>query len=288
MNAESAALAEMVDLTTYPLHETGSPALQQVLEQVHTALAAQGCSVLSGFIRPDVLTRLEAEGQAVAGQAYYQVETVNAYNISPDTPLPPDHPARLTFERGNAFVARDLLPTSCLIHQLYVHPLFQRFIADCFQVPQIYELADPLSGLCLNVLQPGKGHPWHFDINEFTVSLLTKPAAQGGVFEYCPNIRSPDDENFAAVRRVLMNEPDVPVRPLDLQCGDLQLFRGRHALHRVTEVEGTAERHTAIFAYTREPGVIGKVARTRQLFGRVLPEHYAAERDYVRSDTLMD
>jgi len=32
-------------------------------------------------------------------------------------------------------------------------------------------------------------------------------------------------------------------------------------------------RHAAIFAYTQEPGVIGRLrGETRQLFGRVLPE----------------
>ena len=47
-------------------------------------------------------------------------------------------------------------------------------------------------------------------------------------------------------------------------------------------------RSAAIFAYTRRPGVIGRLARTRQLFGRVLPEHEQAERQRVRSDALLD
>ena len=76
---------------------------------------------------------------------------------------------------------------------------------------------------------------------------------------------------------------------LDLRPGDLQIFRGRHSLHRVTRVGAdSCPRHAAIFAYTREPGVIGRVARTRQLFGRVLPEHEQAEQQRVRSDALLD
>jgi hypothetical protein len=50
----------------------------------------------------------------------------------------------------------------------------------------------------------------------------------------------------------------------------------------------SASRHAAIFAYTNEPGVIGRVERTRQLFGRVLDEHVAAEAARVRSDALID
>ena len=63
-----------------------------------------------------------------------------------------------------------------------------------------------------------------------------------------------------------------------LYCyGDLQIFRGRHSLHRVTRVgAGSPPRHAAIFAYTLEPGVVGRVERTLQLFGRVLPEHEEA------------
>jgi hypothetical protein len=34
--------------------------------------------------------------------------------------------------------------------------------------------------------------------------------------------------------------------------------------------------------------VIGSVERTRQLFGRVLPEHLAAEGREVRADALLD
>jgi hypothetical protein len=47
-------------------------------------------------------------------------------------------------------------------------------------------------------------------------------------------------------------------------------------------------RHAAIFAYTERAGVIGRVARTMQLFGRVLTEHEAAEAARVRSDDLLD
>ncbi len=82
---------------------------------------------------------------------------------------------------------------------------------------------------------------------------------------------------------------DIDQAALDLGPGDLQIFRGRHSLHRVTRIpEESAPRHAAIFAYTGQPDVIGRVARTEQLFGRVLPEHLDAENDPVRSDALID
>ena len=277
----------VVDTDRYPLAEPAGDAWNAVVARTRQELADSGCSLLPDFIRPAQQSTLRAEGERVAPLAYYDVETVNVYNIDLDDELPPDHPGRVTMERGNAFVARDHIDPSAIIHQLYTSVPFQRFIADCFELPRLYELADPFSGLVLNVIPPGREHPWHFDTNEFTVSLMTRPPEDGGVFEYCPNIRSAQSENLDDVRAVLDGRGERLIRRLDLRPGDLQLFKGRYALHRVAEVRGSTARHTAIFAYSERPGVIGSVARTRQLFGRVRPEHLAAE-GRVRVDQLLD
>ncbi|WP_018656101.1 HalD/BesD family halogenase [Actinomadura flavalba] len=291
MNAVAAhttgPLAEVVDTGRYPLHDPAGPAWSATVARVRADLRDVGCSVLPDFIRPELRETLRREGAAIAPTAHYDVETVNAYNIDITTPLPDDHPGRLTVERGNAFVARDRIPATALIQRLYTSEVFQRFVADCFGLDAMHELADPLSGLCLNVVNPGMEHPWHFDTNEFTVSMLTQEPEDGGVFEYCPGIRSATGENFADVRAVLTGEGDHLVRTLTLRPGDLQLFQGRYSLHRVSPVGGDRPRHSAIFAYSEKPGVIGSVARTRQLFGRVLPEHLAAE-GRVRVDGLLD
>ncbi|WP_231334752.1 arpA protein [Actinomadura graeca] len=251
-------------------------------------LADSGCSVLPDFIAPSLLGALREECAKVAPLAHYDVETVNAYNIDVRSPLPDDHPGRITVKRGNAFVARDDIPADFIVQRLYSSPLFQHFVASCFGLVRVHELGDPLSGLCLNVVAPGMGHPWHFDTNEFTVTVVTQEPDGGGVFEYCPNIRSAEAENFADVRSVLTGHGGHLVRRLALRPGDLQLFKGRYSLHRVTPVRGGRARHTAILAYSERPGVIGSVERTRQLFGRVLPEHLAAEGRAVRVDALLD
>ncbi len=185
-------------------------------------------------------------------------------------------------------MARDRIPADSVLEALYTDPAVQRFVADCFGLAQVHELADPFSGLVLNVVEPGLAHPWHFDVNEFTVSMLTGEPEAGGVFEYCPNLRSPGDENLDAVTAVLDGAAPHLVRRLELKPGDLQLFQGRYALHRVSPVEGSTARHSAILAYSERPGVIGSMARTRQLFGRVSPVHVANERGTVRVDRLLD
>jgi hypothetical protein len=279
----------VVDTARYPLDAPGSPGWQALVARVRDDLARDGCSVLAGFVDPAAHGALRREGEQVAPWAHDEVEVVNAYNIATDTPLPDDHPGRIALERGNGFVARDRIPDDFVVHRLYTSQLVQGFVAACLGLGEVHPLADPLAGLCLNVIPPGRAHPWHFDTNEFSVSILTRPAERGGVFEFCPGIRSAASENLSDVRDVLTGRaPDGRVRRLALRPGDLQLFTGRYSLHRVTTVEGAVARHSAILAYTERPGVVGSVARTRQLFGRVLPEHLAAERHRVRGDRLLD
>ncbi|MGD9482637.1 arpA protein [Streptomyces sp. TRM70308] len=283
-------LDHLVDTARYPLSDPASAAGQAVVSRARRELADRGCTVLPDFVRPELRETMRRECADLAPHAHYDVETVNVYNIAVDTDLPPDHPGRRTYRRGNAFVPRDRLPGDALISRLYTHPHFRAFLARCFGLPALHELADPLSGLVLNVVAPGMEHPWHFDTNEFTVSMLTQRPEGGGDFEFCPGIRSAADERFDAVRDVLEGRGDHLVRRLPLSPGDLQLFQGRYALHRVSPVRGTTARHSAIFAYSERPGVVGSVARTRQLFGRVLPEHLAAQERAarVRADGLLD
>lgn len=280
-------LASIIDLERYPLTDNTDSAYSTLLSNIHAQLEEDGCCVLPGFITPDASERISDEGDSIADAAYYHVETVNAYNTDIEQPCPADHPAAIQFERGNAFVARDRIPASHCIQQLYTAAAFKQFLADCFHLDEIHELADPLAGLCLNVVRPGRTHPWHFDTNEFTVSLLTRRADSGGEFEYFPDIRSPQAENFEQVRDVLTGDRSA-VKQLNLQRGDLQLFKGRYSLHRVTTVNGLNDRHTAIFAYSQEPGIINKAERSRQLFGRTTEAHHADTAAHVRSDNLMD
>ncbi|MFI2474500.1 arpA protein [Nocardia xishanensis] len=285
--AATGVLDEIVDTARYPLASPGSAEWRAAVDAARADLADGGCTVLREFIRPELIETLRAQGEDMAPHAHYEIERVNAYNIPLDTALPQDHPGRVVMERGNAFVPRDRIPAEALIHRLYTSDAFQRFVADCFGLSELHEYADPLAGLCLNVVAPGMSHPWHFDTNEFTVSMLTQLPEAGGVFEYCPDIRSPQAENLGDVRDVLAGDGERLIRRLELRPGDLQLFQGRFSLHRVSPVSGGKQRHSAIFAYTDRPGVIGTVERTRQLFGRVLPEHVAEDR-LVRGDRLLD
>ncbi|MBO6548051.1 MAG: hypothetical protein JJ964_00355 [Rhizobiales bacterium] len=283
-------LEQFTNSSTYPLLNQDSQNYKTLIKNLQSDLNKKGCAVLKGFIKPKWHAQIENEGELVAPLAYYKQETVNAYNVPLNSDLPEDHPAKITMQRENAFVAKDLIPETDIIHRLYNNELFSRFLANCFNYEKLYQLADPLAGLCVNVLNPGCSHPWHYDINEFTVSLLTKKPEAGGNFRYSPGIRTPGNENLSEVKNILLNgdNPHNQVTDLSLEVGDLQLFKGRYSLHQVSPVKGEEQRHTAIFAYTLEPGVIGGVERTKQLFGRALEAHEIAEREKVRADELLD
>ena len=282
-------LPDLVDLQAFPIHDPSSAECVAAVDRARGGLRAEGCAVLGGFVRPEAVARLNDEIVARKHATHYSTQVINPYfHTSFNAGYPVDHPVNTFIERSSGFIPGDAWDPGCATDILFRAPEVARFIADCLEIPTLYCYDDPLAGLTSNVCDPGQQFTWHFDTNDFAVTVLVQPASDGGLFEFVPQIRSADDEGFDAIAAVLAGSWEG-VRTLDLQPGDLQIFRGRHSLHRVTRVgPGSRPRHAAIFAYTLEPGVIGRVERTRQLFGRVLPEHEEAERQRVRSDALLD
>lgn len=281
-------LAHIVDLQRFPIREPGHPSYRSAAEQARADLDAVGCSVIRGFFRPDAMAVLQDEARSLAPHAHVNNIQSNPYSTRDDPSLPEDHPVRLFMERTNAFVPRDHIPADSALHTLYACNDFKRFVAECLGEPIIHEYADPLAGLVLNVLKPGCQHPWHYDANEFIVSTLVQEADEGGVFEYCPNIRSPGNENYGQVSRIIRGDDHGPVRKLALRPGDLQLFKGRFALHRVTRVNSREPRISAIFAYAQRPGFVSTLERAQQLFGRTTPIHHETAQQRIVEDGLID
>ena len=232
---------------------------------------------------------LDDEIWARKNTTHYSTQAINPYfHVDPNPEFPDDHAVNTFLERSSGFVPGDSWEPGCATDVVFRSEHLTGFIAECLGIPELHCYADPLAGLTANVLDPGQQFTWHFDTNDFAVTVLVAEADEGGLFEYVPGIRSSEDEGFDDIKVILDGGRDN-VHTLELRPGDLQIFRGRYSLHRVSRVASdSAPRHAAIFAYTAEPGVIGRVERTMQLFGRVLPEHEAAEHARVRSDELLD
>lgn len=279
----------LFDLSTCPLDDPADRRWAHAVNEARQQLDRDGCAVIPGLLRPEAVQVLDDEITVRKHTTHYSTQFMNPYfHVDPDPDYPSDHTVNTFLERSSGFIPGDSWNPGCATDQVFRCPELAAFIAACLGLTELHCYADPLAGLTANVLDPGQQFTWHFDTNDFAVTVLVAAADDGGLFEYVPGIRSPQDEGFDAIKAVLDGDRR-PVRTLELRPGDLQIFRGRYSLHRVSRVAGdSCPRHAAIFAYTAEPGVIGRVERTQQLFGRVLPEHEAAERQRVRSDTLLD
>jgi hypothetical protein len=282
-------ISDLVDLDAYPIHDPHSAGYVAAVDRARGQLADSGCALNKDFVKPHALEVLAEEIEANKPDTHFSVQKMNPYfhtEIRPDYPL--DHPVNTFIERSSGFIPGDSWETNCANDLLFRSPEVAQFLAACLSIPALYCYADPLAGLTANILDPGQQFAWHFDTNDFAVTVLVQEADEGGLFEYVPGIRGAGDEGFDRIAAVLADRGEGVVS-LDLRPGDLQIFKGRYSLHRVTRVAPNSRpRHAAIFAYTEQDNVIGRLDRTQQLFGRVLPEHIAAEESRVRSDTLLD
>lgn len=256
---------QAINPTAYPIQNLAAPASNLLIQQCRDQLAKQGYCILRDFITPAALIAIQAECVTLAPVAHYTTRYTNPYKTPDDPTLPPGHPMRSFALRTNAFIAQTQFEPDSLLLKLYHSDRFKQWIAACFNLAVVYEYADPLGGLVLNLLRPAAEHPWHFDENDFSVILLVQPAEQGGQFQVVPHIRSAEAENFDQVAQVLKGT-SPRVQQIDLAPGDLCLFYGKHSLHRVTQVLGQAERQTVIFSYTQQPGVSGRVENNLQIF----------------------
>ena len=282
-------LEHLINTDRFPLNTPSAKAYREAVAAAQASLADDGCAVLKRFIRDDTLQVMSDEIAARKQTTHYSTECINPYFHTQSNPgYPVQHPVNTFLERSSGFIPGDSWEATTSHRTLFEHPALCHFLADCLELEALYPYTDPLAGLTANILDPDQQFTWHFDTNEFAVTVLVDAADEGGLFEYVPGIRSATTEGFDAIQSVLEGGREG-IRTLDLEPGDLQIFRGRHSLHRVTRVAPDSRpRHAAIFAYTEQDGVIGRVERTQQLFGRVLPEHIAAERERVRSDALLD
>jgi Phytanoyl-CoA dioxygenase (PhyH) len=273
----------LIDYDSFPIDQEGAER-RTLVERVRSDLARDGCAVIKRFLRPEGVAALAAEAESVADKGHRSFNRTNVYFTKDDPSLPPDDPRRQFFDRSNAFVPADNFTKSGALRTIHDSPGFDQFIQDCLQEQKFHRYADPLADVIVNVAQEGNGFPWHFDTNNFTVTIAIQNAEHGGAFEYAPGIRE-GDENFAEVARVL-NGTSNKVRVLHLEPGDLQIFRGRYSLHRVAPLRGKRPRYVAIFSYVEEPNMVGAPERAMQLYGRTLPIHH--ERAGQRADTYID
>lgn len=259
---------QLVDLKRYPVHDLEGEPGHTLVALGRDQLARSGACVLEDFLQPEAVAVARAETEALLGEAFYCEKNHNPYLAPNDPAFPADHPRNLSQVSDLGGLADDLFGNGSVLRSLYRWDELQAFLAALLKVPRLHPYADPLASLNVNVFQPGQQLGWHFDNADWAVTLMLQPATGGGVYEYLPWIRGPEQENYEAVARVLGGQRDG-VRRLAMGEGALVLFRGRYSLHRVTPVEGARPRLVAVFSYDTEPGVMLSEHNRQLFYGRV-------------------
>ena len=263
-------LKTIVDLEKYPIHNLNSPIIKRLIERCKAELEENSCSTIPNFILPQSLEVMRSELEKQLDEVYMSKESINAYLYAKDDPsLPKDHPKRNFMNRYNGYLNSDCFQKNSEMKYLYETEELLKFVSACLGVSPIYRWADPLACHAYNVMRPEGILPWHFDSCEFTLSIMIQKPDEGGIFEYCPFIREPGNENFDEVKKVLDGER-TRVRQLKLEPGDLQIFKGRFTLHRVTKVEGQKSRYMCIPAYVLDPWRVNTPEHSKAIYGKIL------------------
>jgi hypothetical protein len=278
-------LNDIVDLDTYPINQPSNQKYKDIINYNKKLLDNNGCCVLKNFIKEESINRMKQEAERKLNKVYWTKDKHNPYFIKDDETLPKDHPKRIFTVRESGYINSDDLEQNSDLNHLHDSDEMLKFVSDCLGVYPLYKWVDPLGKNPYSIMHSGHYFPWHFDGNEFTLSILVQKSEKGGIFEYSPDLRSKDNENFENVTKVLRGDRGA-VKSLDLKPGDLQIFKGRFSMHRVTKIEGKSSRYIALPCYVKDPYRVNKPEHSIQVYGKAMPIHY--KRNNIEADGLTD
>jgi hypothetical protein len=258
--------SQLIDLERFPVDDIESTAGKAVVERFAADLRDTGLCRMEGFLRPAAVETLCVEVSRLAAGANYSLKACNPYFTRKNPDLSDDDARNIMTPRCLGMVAGDLIPEESGLKRLYRWEPLHRFLSAILGQGQVHVLADRYQCLNISVMPEGPGHNWHFDDPDFVVTLMLQKPEGGGAFECVPGLRSPEDENYAGVREVLLGARDR-VNVVPFQPGTLMIFRGRYALHRVSPVTGSRPRLIAVLSYSTQHGYLGSDLANRLVYG---------------------
>ena len=257
----------MSDVLDLDRHHLGDPTYRA---SQRTTLDVDGALVLRGLVPSAVVEVIVSEMAGREDEAFYAGSTHNVYLTDPDPALPADHPFNRQVRSTKGLLADDQIPADSPLRSIYADALLRSFLCSVLGIDEIHPYADTLSSINVHFAPTGRELGWHFDNSSFAVTMLLRAPEGGGVFEYVPGARdaAAGEQGFDIVDAVLDGEGDADIARLAFGPGDLVLFRGRDALHRVTPTEGPVTRLLVVFAFNDEPGVRLSESALATFYGR--------------------
>lgn len=261
----SQPLSELVDLERYPLEDDAGSA--ELITTCRAQLAQSSFACLPGFLTAAAVRTMTAEVLAALPRAYRRESAFSAYDERDLERYPENDVRRRKHLSCQFVVANDVLDPSGQLQSLYRNDTLRRRVAQMLDEPELHPLADPVMACTSTVMFDGDTHGWHFDLNDFVVSILLQAPEAGGTFDFAPNIRGEGNENYDEVAAVLDGRSSR-LRSVRVEAGTLLLFCGQRALHRVPPVIGATPRVIALFSYDRRPGVRYGAEQYQRVVGR--------------------
>lgn len=231
-------------------------------------LETDGALILRQFFTPDAIDKVVRDSAPFEDSAFYAGSTHNVYLTEVDPDLGPGHVFNRQVASSKGLIADDQIGADSPLRAVYENPIFRAFIARVVDVETIHPYADALSSINVHYAARGMELGWHFDNSSFAITMLVQAPERGGIFEYVPGVRTAatGDNAYPRVGRIL----DGKEHPMTLSFdpGDLVMFRGRDALHRVTPTQGNVTRILVVFAFNDEPGIRLSDSALTTFYGR--------------------
>ena len=241
---------------------------ESYIAECRDRLDRDGALVLAGFARADTIEQIVIQSAPHEADAYYTGKTHNVYLTPSDPSLAGDHPFNRQVASSKGLIADDEIPADSPLREIYDDSSFRSFLCGVLGIDRIHPYADDLSSINVHFAAAGMELGWHFDNSSFAVTMLLQAADGGAHFEHVPAVRDADAGDMAFERVGKILDGDEPVHTLHFEPGDLVLFRGRNAIHRVTPTLGDTTRLLVVFAYNDRPGVALSDSALTTFYGR--------------------
>lgn len=238
------------------------------INECRERLDRDGAIVLAGFAVAAAVESIVEESAPREADAHYANSTHNVYLAEPDASLPDEHARNRPIVSSKGLIADDQILSDSPLREMYADPSFRSFLCGVLGIEEIHSYADDVSSINVHFAAEGMELGWHFDNSSFAVTMLLQAATGGALFEHVPAVRNADLGDMAFDRVASILDGDEQVDTLDFLPGDLVLFRGRDALHRVTPTEGDITRMLVVFAFNDQPGIALSDSALATFYGR--------------------
>ncbi len=249
---------KLIDLDRYPIDRLNNKPGQLLVAQCRSDLEDSAAAILPSFVRQFAILKMAKEAESLVQVAHrYDGDRAPFYDVDDNERSDDDSlQSRVRSARHPNRYCQILnyqIPNSSDLRAIYLWPPLTEFIRQVLNVEHLFQSQCPHLALTMKVAYEGDTDGWHYDPNDGVITLVLQTPDNGGEFEYAPDVRNQNDQNYAGVDR-LYKSPDVEAIRPTLEPGTFTFFNGRYSMHRVRPVGLTRQpRIVSIFSFDQRP-----------------------------------